>query len=266
MSAEPPAVRGGRGRVEGSGCWRGVGGCRGRRSRRRSVTGRVFSLASATRPTEAVRCLPSGAARAGLRGGPEHRHRVRLGSGAPDELPDPRRRAGRAPGGCHRHSLVPGRAGAPQSATATIPIVMVTSSDPVGGGLVASLGAPGGNVTGSRTSVGSWPASGWSCSRRAVPRHLPRGHALGLSANLAAPPAGRESESARAGAGRAAPHPLEVRGPDELDGAFRPPRRRAPRRSVCSSRGLLRAPTGAQIVDSRCARRLARDVRVSGSS
>jgi len=37
---------------------------------------------------------------------------------------------------------------AARKATSTIPIVMVTTGDPVGAGLIASLGHPGGNVTG----------------------------------------------------------------------------------------------------------------------
>ena len=41
---------------------------------------------------------------------------------------------------------------AAKNATRTIPIVIVTTGDPVGGGFAASLARPGGNVTGTSTS------------------------------------------------------------------------------------------------------------------
>jgi ABC-type uncharacterized transport system substrate-binding protein len=41
-----------------------------------------------------------------------------------------------------------------KKATSTIPIVMMTSTDPVGSGLIASLARPGGNITGLTSVTG----------------------------------------------------------------------------------------------------------------
>jgi putative tryptophan/tyrosine transport system substrate-binding protein len=53
--------------------------------------------------------------------------------------------------------------------TTTIPIVMVTSGDPVGGGLVASLARPGGNVTG-LSSLGELNTKRLEILKDAVPK------------------------------------------------------------------------------------------------
>ena len=53
--------------------------------------------------------------------------------------------------------------------TRTIPIVMVTSADPVGTGFVASLARPGGNITGLSTFPRSSAGNGWSSSGRPFP-------------------------------------------------------------------------------------------------
>jgi ABC-type uncharacterized transport system substrate-binding protein len=55
---------------------------------------------------------------------------------------------------------------AAMQATSTIPIVMANSADAVGGGLVASLGRPGGNVTGVTIMLAELTANACSSSKK----------------------------------------------------------------------------------------------------
>ena len=108
---------------------------------------------------------------------------------------------------------------AAKNATTTIPIVMIVSDDPVRGGLVASLGRPGGNITGlSRIPdvaiIGKQLQMLTTCvpnlSRVALLRH----------------PADPFAASALSEAERVARslqirvQAVDVRGPDELENAF----------------------------------------------
>ena len=67
--------------------------------------------------------------------------------------------------------LVGGTSGAmaAQKATATIPIVIFSASDPVGTGLVASLARPGGNITGRSTITAELDPKRLELLREAVP-------------------------------------------------------------------------------------------------
>ena len=67
--------------------------------------------------------------------------------------------------------IIPQRANpAAKQATKTIPIVMVTTVDPVAAGLVDSFARPGGNITGITTLTRELAANGWSCLRRWSPK------------------------------------------------------------------------------------------------
>jgi ABC-type uncharacterized transport system substrate-binding protein len=58
---------------------------------------------------------------------------------------------------------------AAKGATTTIPIVMTSTTNPVGEGLVASLARPGGNVTGLSGLANELTPKGWSYSRTPSP-------------------------------------------------------------------------------------------------
>ena len=79
--------------------------------------------------------------------GKEYYHEYRFSEGKTDRLPELAAELVRL-----KVDLIvvygTGPALAAKRATTTIPIVMTTSGDPVGAGLIASLARPGGNVTG----------------------------------------------------------------------------------------------------------------------
>jgi putative ABC transport system substrate-binding protein len=57
-----------------------------------------------------------------------------------------------------------------KKATSTIPILMISSTDPVGNGLIASLGRPGGNVTGNTGFGGELAGKRLEILKETVPR------------------------------------------------------------------------------------------------
>jgi putative ABC transport system substrate-binding protein len=107
---------------------------------------------------------------------------------------------------------------AAQHATATIPIVMAISGDPVGAGFVASLARPGGNVTGLSFMQPDVSGKRLELLQEAVPT-LSRVAVLWDPAVAASTFAFTETRTAAHALGLQL-QSLEVRGPDEFDQAF----------------------------------------------
>ncbi len=104
-----------------------------------------------------------------------------------------------------------------KEATSTIPIVMAFSGDPVQAGLVASLGRPGGNVTGQSSLVPELTAKRLQLLKEVVPK-VSR-VAILFNPNLSIALSVKEAQAAARTLGLKV-HPVEVRTPDELGRAF----------------------------------------------
>jgi ABC-type uncharacterized transport system substrate-binding protein len=102
--------------------------------------------------------------------------------------------------------------------TSTIPIVMATSGDPVGAGLVASLARPGGNVTGLSVMAPDLTGKQLQLLKEAVPK-LSRVAVLFNPTNLATVLIVKEAQAAAPPLGLTV-QPVEVRAPDELGPTF----------------------------------------------
>jgi putative ABC transport system substrate-binding protein len=105
-----------------------------------------------------------------------------------------------------------------KEATSTIPIVMATSGDPVGAGLVASLARPGANVTGLSAVTPDVISKQLQLLKEAVPTAA-RVAILSIPGNFAVAHSVKEAQGAARTLGLTL-QPREVRAPDDLGAAF----------------------------------------------
>ena len=115
---------------------------------------------------------------------------------------------------------------AAKRATSTIPIVMAAAGDPLGSGLVASLARPGGNVTGMSLMAPDLGGKRLELLKELLPR-LARVAVLWNATNPYAAIVFKEMQAAGPTLGIEV-QSLEVRGPDDFDGAFGFARRQRP--------------------------------------
>jgi putative tryptophan/tyrosine transport system substrate-binding protein len=107
---------------------------------------------------------------------------------------------------------------AAKKATASIPIVMLHTPDPVQLGLVASLGRPGGNITGTTSLSADLSAKQLELLKEAIP-HATRVAVLWNPVNPWHPIALKAAESA-ARALATQLHSVAVRAPEQLEASF----------------------------------------------
>ena len=113
-----------------------------------------------------------------------------------------------------------------KEATNTVPIVMSQDNDPVGNGFVVSLARPGGNITGLATLSSELSGKRLELLKEIVPK-LNRVAVLGTSTNPGNAQGLKETELA-AKAFRVQLQYLDVRGPKDIEIAFREASRERP--------------------------------------
>src|SRR5215468_3012135 len=107
-----------------------------------------------------------------------------------------------------------------KKATSTIPIVMTSSTDPIGNGLVASLARPGGNVTGLTSISGELGGKLLELLKEIVPKLNRVAILRGTARREADDVFVKEAEVPARALGMQLV-PVMVQGPDDFEGAFR---------------------------------------------
>jgi putative tryptophan/tyrosine transport system substrate-binding protein len=115
---------------------------------------------------------------------------------------------------------------AAKRATTTIPIVMLAAGDPLGSSLVASLARPGGNVTGMSLMIPDLGGKRLELLKEVLPR-VARVTVLWNAANPYSARVFKETQAVASTVGIELIS-LEVRDPDDFDGAFEALRRLRP--------------------------------------
>jgi putative ABC transport system substrate-binding protein len=105
-----------------------------------------------------------------------------------------------------------------KEATATIPIVMAYETNPVGTGFIASLARPGGNVTGLTSGSPGLSGKRLELLKEAIPK-LSRVAVFWNPTNPGSADTWKDTEAASRLLGLKL-QPLEIRNPDDVDGAF----------------------------------------------
>ena len=126
---------------------------------------------------------------------------------------------------------------AAKNATKTIPIVMGSDADPIGNGFIASLARPGGNITGLTNLITGLSGKRLQILKEAIPG-ISRVGVIWNPENPSSVSAFKETQDAVQGLAMQL-QSLEVRGPNDFEGAFQAAAKRQARALSVVSDSLM---------------------------